>query len=134
MREALTSLLLSDAPLEVHFGDRMHWGMLPTTVKGYPCLTLHVIAAPESYHLDGATESKRTLVQADIWAESYGEAVAAERSLRNLLSGYRGTVAGILFRGIFIIGARDFSDLSAGDERRLFRQSVDMEIRWSAAT
>jgi len=130
MQEALTSLLLAHAPLTGLVGTRVHWLRLPEAVKGYPYVNLQVVSAPQSYHSQGVDVLEQTRVQVDVWAETYTSAVAVVRVLETLLSGYRGDVGSVQFRGIFLDGARDGTGETVKGEKVLFRHSMDFMINW----
>jgi hypothetical protein len=50
------------------------------------------------------------------------------------LSGYAGTTAGIVMQKVGVAGERDLTDQTTGEERQLFRISVDLEISWNKET
>lgn len=133
MEEALTALLLGHAPLAAELGTRIHWRMQPRKGTAFPYLNLSVISDPRSYHMGGETALRQTRVQADVWAETYSEAKAIVRLLTSpaFLSGYRGTGEGVRFQGIFVGDPKDFTDQTTGEERQLFRISVDFLISWN---
>lgn len=131
MEEALTALLLDHAPLQALLGGRVHWLVQPRDAAGFPYLNLQVVSDPHLYHMAGSSTLRRTRVQADIRAETYAGAKTVARGLNALLSGYRGVHAGVGFQGIFVGGARDLSERTAGGERQLFRISADLEISWT---
>lgn len=130
MQEELTSLLLGHAPLTGLVGMRVHWLRLPESVKGYPYVNLQVVSGPVTYHSKGATALEQTRVQADVWAETYTSVVAVAGALKGLLSGYRGDVDGVKFRGIFLDGARDGDGETVKGEKYLFRHTMDFMINW----
>lgn len=130
MEEALTALLLAYPALTALVGDRVHWLRLPPTVHGYPYVNLQVVARPHDYHYGGKSNLEATRVQIDVWAESKEAQVATARAVSDCLSGYRGTVAGVNFRGIFLISDQEMPSDTTGEERQLFRRSVDFNISW----
>lgn len=130
-QEAFTGLLLADAGLSAIVGDRVHWMRLPDVVKGQPYVNLQVINDP-LFYLAGARVSsyRETFVQADVWAEQYGQAVAGARALLAAVSGYRGTLNGVAFRGVWVTGQRDLDGSLTGGASQLFRRNVDLKISW----
>ncbi|WP_299938580.1 DUF3168 domain-containing protein [uncultured Pelagimonas sp.] len=131
MQEALTALLLAQAPITNLVGTRVHWMRLPKQVKARPYVNLQEVWSSEGYHFRGRSGLTRTSVQADVWAKTYADGVAVTRALTDVLSGYRGTVAGVVFQGIFVRQARDLSGETAGREHQLFRRSVDFDVSWA---
>lgn len=131
MEEALTALLLADAGLSALVADRVHWRMLPASVKARPYVSLQVISSPDDYDLQGRSEVSEWRLQADIWAESYGGVVSVERALRDLMAGYLGEASGIRFHSVFVENGRDKSVKDATDAK-LFGRSVDLMVSWSA--
>jgi Protein of unknown function (DUF3168) len=136
MIEALTALLLGHAPLQATVGDRVHWLLQPRGVSGFPYLNLTVISDPRSYHMKGQSSLRQTRVQVDIWAETYtaAKAVAGVVTDEGFLSGFTGSSLGINFQKIGVGDERDLTDQTTGEERQLFRISVDLEISWNKET
>lgn len=134
MEEALTALLLGLVPLQAHVGDRIHWVRQPSAVGHFPYLNLTVISDPRSYHMKGESALRSTRVQADFWAETYSATKAAQEAMTDALSGYSGVQSGVRFQGIFIGEDRDLTDKTTGEERQLFRISVDLLISWNKET
>lgn len=130
MQAQLTSLLLSHAPLTALVGTRVHWLRLPESVSGYPYVNLQVVSGPVTYHSKGVSALEQTRVQADIWADTYTSAEAVARALKDLLSGYRGDLGGVKFRGIFLDGARDGDGETVKGQKYLFRHTMDFKINW----
>lgn len=130
MEEALTALLLEDAGLAALVVDRVHWGRLPATVAGRPYVNLTVVGGLPTYHSKGQGGLCTSIVQADCWAESMENVMQVHRALEACLSGFSGIRDGINFRGIFVDAVRDLAGDTAGDERALFRRSVDLTINW----
>ncbi|WP_136441632.1 tail completion protein gp17 [Pacificoceanicola onchidii] len=130
MNEALTALMLGHAPLAALVENRVHWRMQPRSVSGFPYVNLAVISDPRAYHMAGASALRSTRVQVDAWAETYAAAKAVSRTVDDFLSGYRGTSGGIHFQGVFVSDERDLTDKTTGEERQLFRISVDLQISW----
>ena len=133
MKAALTALLLSDPDLQARVGTRVNWSAPPAHAGGFPYLGLTLVSAPVAYTLDGEVEVQRSTVQLDAWAATAAEAEALRWEVRSLLSGFRGVVEGVFFRGAFVIGARDLDGRGLGDLCPLFGVSIDLSIRWSAA-
>ena len=130
MHEALTELLLGHAPLTALVDNRIHWLELPRGVSLRPYVILQEIGGQDDYHSTGSSGLHSTRVQIEIWADIFDSAVAAQRVISTLLSGYRGTVAGTDLQGVFSDGVRDLPGRTLKDETRLYRRSQDFFIHW----
>ena len=131
LHEGLTALLTGDAALIALVGARIHWGRQPEIQRVHPYITLTIVSEPQGHTLDGPDGVSGTLVQADAWGESYTSALAAAQAVRARLAGYRGTVAGCVFHGVFGEGGRDLpGDLG---DRPIYGISADYRCMWSAA-
>ena len=98
----------------------------PISVKERPYISLTVASHPTDYALD--SETRNALIQADLWADSYGAAVALSRTVHAALSGYHGRQGGTLFQGIFAEAERDLS----GDvgEAVVYARSIDWRVHY----
>lgn len=134
IEEALTALLLAHVPLQAQVGSRIHWGRQPRDVRGFPYVNLSVVSDPRGYHMKGQSDLRQTRVQVDVWAEHYADATGVERVISDHLSGFVGVQSGAKIQGIFISEARDLTDQTTGEERQLFRISVDLEMSWNKET
>ena len=130
MEEALTALLLADDDLAALIGTRVHWGRLPDGVGNWPYIVLQVVSDPSEHDLDGPVDLRQARVQADVYGDDYGQAVAAKRAMLALLSGFRAVAHGVDFRAVFVLDDRDMTDRAAGGERYLFRRMVDLRVTW----
>lgn len=128
---AITSLLLAAPALTALVGDRVHWLRLPETVNGRPYLNLQVVNDPLFYlHGAGVSSYRETFLQADAWADTHAQADAVAQAMIDVISGFRGAYGGVLFRGIWITGARDMEGSMTGGESQLFRRNVDLKTSW----
>lgn len=120
MQEDIRTLLLNSCP-------RVSWG---ARVRGsaLPALVLHLIDSPTDYTMDGACTLTRARVQVDCWAASYAAAVSLSRDVISAASGFRGTVGGTVFSGMFVDAIHELEDDNAGAEELLFRVSVDFQV------
>jgi len=128
MEEALTTYLLANTAL---CGSRVHWMVNPQSVSTFPFMNLSVISSPREYNMAGPEDYTKSRVQIDVWAEKYSTAKTAAREIITALSGYKGTVSGVSFQGVFIDGERDLTGEKAGAEAQLYGVSVDIIINWN---
>lgn len=117
MEEALTDLLAAVA------GGRRHWVRAPQTAVR-PFLVLNRIDGQPNYHMQGSSGFVSSRVQIDCYADTYTAATAAARSVKTLLSGYKGGT----IQGIFIESERNLPAADAGDVNSLFRTSIDITV------
>ena len=119
--------LVSDAGVSALVGDRVAWGE-----RGQgsliPAVVLWDVSSVGQYSLDGDTSLRRTRVQVDVWADTYEEADETERAVDGLLSGYRGSVGGVMFQGIFRESRRDTIKSDANDPDRLWGVRLEYTV------
>lgn len=130
MEEALTALLLGDPDVAALVVRRVNWNVMPRDTGGYPRIILQTVSAPDGYVMGGRSGLSQWEVQLDVWGRSKTETTITARACRDLLSGYRGTVGGVSFRGIFINRASDDAGETSGVEHQLHRARIDLNINW----
>ena len=130
MEEALTALLLADPGVAARVDRRVHWDVMPRGTGGYPRVILQLVSAPDDYVMDGRSKLSSWEVQLDVWGRSKSETTIAARACRDLLSGYRGDVAAVAFRAIFINRASNSTGETSGTEDQLHRARIDLNISW----
>ncbi|RUT32642.1 DUF3168 domain-containing protein [Arsenicitalea aurantiaca] len=130
MQEAFINLLLSDADLTDLVGNAITWNTIPQGSPA-PGIVLYLISSVPDYHMQGPDGLVRHRVQADIRSLDYLNAVAISRTVKALLSGYRGIHQAIRFDGIFVEAERHDSAKSSADEL-WHRVSIDFTV-WAAA-
>ena len=127
MEEALINFLLADTALTALLSGNINWVEGPQHV--YPTMVLTRISGVRGYTHAGADGLVVSRVQCDCdSAVGYAQAKLIARALRNRLSGYRGTWAGVEFQSCFIDGGDrdDFVDGQTPDN--IYRTSVDYII------
>lgn len=132
METSLMSLLVNHAPLAALVGNRIFWDEIPQgTVR--PCIVMFVISSVPGYTFESADPLVPTRVQIDCQVTTTSSAkVALAKTVNDLLSGYKGTVGGTKFSGIFQQLTRDRTDKPASGSTIRIRQQ-DYEI-WSKPT
>ena len=131
MEESLRQLLVTHAPLTALVAQRVHWDEI-TQGTARPCIVMFSVGETPGYHMQGRDRLKSHRVQIDCQSESISGKLALARVVETLLSGYRGTVAGTEFRGIFKLMQRDRVDRQDNGASLKIRQQ-DFEI-WSRPT
>jgi hypothetical protein len=131
MEEALRSLLTGYAPLTALVGQRIYWDEVPQGAQR-PCVVMYVVSSIPGYHMQGEDCIKPVRVQIDCQAKTTVTKWAVARAVHDRLSGYRGTVSGIRFGGIFQQMDRDKSDKDTESNTLRVRQQ-DWEV-WFAAS
>lgn len=107
MNEDLTALLLGDTTISglVGAGQRLYWSAVGQG-QGGPAAVLHTISSVPDVAMSGPTGLVRSRIQIDCRAMTGADALALARAIEARLSGYRGTVGGTKFGGIFKDGER----------------------------
>ncbi len=111
----------------------VHWRKQPDLQDSFPFVNLTMVAAPTGYSLDGENGLQQTIVQVDVWGESYSSVVVAEREISAVLSGYNGITGSTHFDFIEKGTMRDLStDLTQTTSKTMLHgRSVDYDIRFS---
>jgi hypothetical protein len=117
MEEALTALL---AP--VASGQR-YWVRAPQN-KARPYVVLNRVGGLPNYHMQGASGLVESRVQIDCYADTYTACTSVARSVKAILSGYKGGA----IQGVFVDSERDLPAADAGEVNSLFRTSIDIII------
>lgn len=86
----LNSLLIGNGPLMATIGEAPRPLVLPER-PAYPSLTYQDIASRDAYTMDGKSGQEKR-VQFDAWSPRYRDCKAVTLALRNLLSGFVGTL------------------------------------------
>lgn len=135
MEEALVSLMLADAPLAALVGTRINWNVFPQGIAS-PAIRLARVGGAVGMHMRGADGLDGALVQIDVRVRAPDgndaagalAAKAAGRAVSALLTGYRGTHAGIDFAGVFPSAERMSAEKIESEVFHLV--SLDFDI-WS---
>lgn len=117
MEEEITTLL---APVA---GGRRYWVRAPQGAAR-PFIVLNRISGVQNYNYQGASGFVSSGLQIDIYADTFTAGIATARSVKALLSGYRGGT----IQGVFIEGERNLPAADAGEVSSLFRTSIDATI------
>jgi hypothetical protein len=127
MAEALRSYLLAAPSITDLVGSRVTWGIRARGAV-LPAIVLHLIDANPDYRMGGASGLVESRVQADCWAEQYGDAVRVSRALASTLGGLRATLGTTSVAGLFIDAARDLYDEQDDANELMHRVAVDFQI------
>lgn len=116
MEADFRALLLSSTAVTDVVGQRIHWGVKPQG-GAFPCVVLNAVTERVEYTYSGAVDLERSRVQIDCYATSHKQATDLSRVIKNLISGYSGTVGNTAIEGIFLIDRSvDFEAPESGDE------------------
>lgn len=131
MQADLRTLLVGDAALTGLVSTRIYWNSIPQSAAS-PCVVMFLIDGGEGYSMSGRDGLDRSLVQIDVRAvdPNVAQMWAVRDAIRNVLSGYRGTVGSTDFEVILQQGERQTSEKP--DVTLYHRSSTDWEI-WSRA-
>lgn len=85
MEEDLRALLIADPWVAASLGERVVWGARPQGEE-YPCAVLHRITGTPDYHMQGGSGLVASLVQIDVWAETWLASKQAARTVKDVLA------------------------------------------------
>lgn len=126
MNEALTSHLLAFAALSALVGSRVYPVRRPQG-DPLPAVVIHTIDGLPDYTSQGPSGLLSSRIQFDCWGKTYASAKSVARAVAQRLSGFKGTVSGVVFQGGFLEGERDSYEEGTG-KSDLFRVSLDFII------
>lgn len=127
-RPALRTLLTQDAAVAAIVAARVYPIRLPQSIKD-ASIVYNRIDEETSYNMAGSSEVERVRVQVDSISTVVGQAATLANVVCDRLSGFRGTVDGVEFLGMFKAGGRE--DYDAGME--MYRVSRDYNIWYRSA-
>lgn len=120
-------LLRANAALTALVSTRIDWGRRTQGNADLPAVVLTRVGGRRDMNMDGASGLVESIVQADIYGETYKSAKHAARALRDAVNGYSGTQSGTQFQRISIESERDINETGTADEKP-FRVSMDLNI------
>lgn len=124
LEQGLVALLTANAALTALIGTRLYPVQGPPDNPVFPYITYQDVTASSEYNLD-STETRKTLIQFDIWGTSYLTGKIIANALRNALSGYQGT----LTDGTRVLFARRGNYLDNFDvDSRTYRSIAEWEF------
>jgi len=110
LEEALVTLLLADVGFTAVCGERLFPVVIPQDVA-LPSVAYQRISGAREYALDGRSGLARPRIQFTCVGNRYSDARNAANALREVLSGYRGTVDGVWIQAAFLENEDDaFTD------------------------
>lgn len=127
MEEAFAALLLNDTAVSALVGQRVNYLKHPQG-QPYPAIVLNVIDDGAGYTLEGEDGLDQGRVQVDCYADDYASAKTLSRTVRAVLSGYRGGD----FQGIFLDGSGDRYSGASNDITTPSRVSMDFMTNWKS--
>ena len=105
-------------------GGRVFWGERPQGTA-FPAIVLQVISDPWPAHLKDYQETRSTLVQVDVYALTYAQALAIARQAIAIMK-VPVTISGKVFAASFVDNQRD--TIEVVETSNVHRQSVDLSI------
>lgn len=129
MQAALRARLISDAGVAALVGQRIYWIQAPQSAD-IPRITLNRISDDRQQTYSGFQPLRSTLVQCDIWAETYAKALLIEQAIISELAAPE-TSNGIVFSRPQIDASRDGFERT--DTQEIYRISLDLIIWWATA-
>ena len=127
---ALRSLLINDADVAGIVVGRVYPQQAPQN-SDLPCIVYMGVGDDTLYSADGETGMITVLVQFDSYAETYDAAITLDEKVRLVLSGYVGTVTGVVIRGILKDATRDLTEETTDQrEKPITRISTDYSVTY----
>ncbi len=128
LEAGLVNLLITDATVSAIIGNRCYPVCVPETAV-WPCLSYSVITSTCQYSLENSVITTKR-IQLDGWSDSYLVAKQTIDAVRNVLSGFQGT----LNDGTIITGAFEIMGMDLYEEyARKYRVLSEYEINFVAA-
>lgn len=125
MEEELRALLRATTAITDLCGQRVDWGARAQR-DPLPAIVLNVISGAEGFHMNGRDGLFKGRVQVDCYGETYADAKALGRAVRDLLHTYRGGG----FELITEISRRDHHEGGTNEATRAFRDGADFNVSW----
>lgn len=101
IEEAIVTLVTGNLAVKALIGARLYPEKIPQDAK-LPAAAYQVTSTGINYNMDGQSSIVSPLIGFTFDARSYDEAKAIGAAVKAVLSGYRGTVAGIKIGSIFL--------------------------------
>lgn len=127
MEEALISKLLADSAV----AGLVELRVFPVTrpqASALPSIVLTTISNIPVYTDDGDSGLHEARVQFDCWGQTYADAKLTARAVKSALSAFHGTVDGVEFQNVLILGERDSRESGSNAAEYLFRTMVDFQV------
>ena len=113
IEEALVALLETDAAVAALVDDRIYPIVAPAGVD-LPAIVYQRISGPRAETMAGPSGLAWPRFQFGCIGGSFSEAVSVADAVRQALDGYRGTVSGVVIRGILLLN--EFSQYEADED------------------
>ena len=122
--QAIGAVLPSYTPTGGAATKPIFWGERPQT-SPLPAIVLTIISDPIPAHLKGYQQTRSTLMQMDVYAPKYNDAVAIKRAAIEILK-VPAVTSGKTFACAFVDRQRDSIDTSG--TINIYRQSADISV------
>lgn len=120
------------AQLSNAFSGRVYAGELPDNVAhlagAFPAATISQISREDTYSHDGASGYSEFRIQITVWAKSHDGAVTKAAEVRELIDGFRGTMASLATVESCFMTGEDVDLSEPGDGRGLWIIRQDYTI------
>ena len=133
MHKALIARLKAYSGINTATGGRINWMTRPQG-QGLPAIALQQISGAREYGLAYVVGTAVGRVQVDMFASTYGAAKDLAGLVRQRLEGGPFTASGQTVQTCFLIGERDLDGGQETEGVRVFRVSLDFEVRWNEET
>lgn len=133
IKAALYTYLTAQSAVTSVVGQRVYPQQAPMNAQ-LPYITYQRIADPVQHHFEEATALASPTIQFDCWAKSDVEMQSVSEALRNVLDGFRGTMATVDVRSTALVSQDDTIERpDDGSEQSTFRTTMDFDIWYARA-
>jgi hypothetical protein len=128
IKTALYTYLSTQSAITGVVSTKVYPGRAPTGAS-LPYITYSKLAEPPYHNFGGADIIANPTFEFECWANSDVTAESLMEALRNVLDGFRGTMATVDVRNIIMSSVdEDYTAPDDGSEQGIFRISADFEI------
>lgn len=125
------TFLLGSGALAAAVGPRVVWGELPDG-DARPIVCLWTTTSYPDVTMDGPNGLDSRRIQIDCWGMTLEQAKALDEAIRIRVAGFRGTVGGTDFKGIFIVNrSEERSPAIGAPAQRYFGARLDVVVWFS---
>jgi hypothetical protein len=124
LQSGIRARLLADGTVAAAVAARIDWGERKQGAS-MPAIVLQTISDPRPVHLKDYQETRSTLIQMDVYALTYAQALTIARAAIAVLK-VPATLSGKIFGACFVDGQRD--TVEPLGTTNVHRQSVDLLV------
>ena len=124
---AIIQALLADVTVVGFVGTGVWPGSKPQAASN-PAIVVNWIEGNPVYTNDGDSGLSQSRLEVDCWGDTYSEVKDLAAAVKNVLSGFQGTVAGISIETAEIESERDSREGGSNVDEYLHRTNIDLTV------